>query len=51
MIDFFNSKMKEYQITKGPGDSVVGAQIEKNYAFIEVNIIIIVSYKNLITIS
>jgi len=29
------SKMVEYQITKGPGDSVVGAQIEKNYAFIE----------------
>jgi len=30
-----NSKMVEFHINKGPGDSVIGAQIEKNYAFIE----------------
>jgi len=35
LVDFFNSKMEEYHIKKGPGDSVIGAQIEKNYAFIE----------------
>jgi len=28
--------MVEFHINKGPGDSVVGAVIEKNYAFIEV---------------
>jgi len=28
--------MVEFHINKGPGDSVIGAQIEKNYAFIEV---------------
>ncbi|OUM69193.1 hypothetical protein PIROE2DRAFT_57564 [Piromyces sp. E2] len=36
LIDFFNSKMVEFRINKGPGDSVIGAQIEKNYAFIEI---------------
>jgi len=35
LVDFFNSKMVEFHINKGPGDSVIGAQIEKNYAFIE----------------
>jgi len=35
LIDFFNRKMVEFHINKGPGDSVVGAVIEKNYAFIE----------------
>lgn len=35
LVDFFNNKMIEYKFSQSPGDSVVGAQIEKNYAFIE----------------
>ena len=45
MVDFFNAKMRESDIAKQAGNPVLACQInlEKNFAFLEVLIVILVN--------